>query len=316
MRVVAASEMCASSSEELTELMLKAAESVGVNPSSVEEVVIADEDRYGTSIARIDPANGYTDNGVNTGVGKTIALGDGSRVSIVLRDYIVAGMCRDPANGDQEREHNELAWHCITHEFGHARDYELRPHRGAVQIDGRCFRIADIAGYYWPIALEEFVACVHAAQAMTKRLVIMQAHSFVTTTRELLRQTAEERRKWEIGCGDLGRLAYGAAGAAWYALTEWGKIVGFAVGLGAPDVCAAIAANCNDLPAQPELERATELFRQYWASYPDWPEVPPSAAIKLWTDIAMACGYKFIRGKNSDRIDFVPARGSVPRAAG
>ncbi len=95
MRVIVKSEQCRDHNEttQATRAIVERwAQELSVPLESIDRIVVASEQTYGQSIREIDEREGFTSDGVNTGLGKTVPLPSANgqiRSAVVLREEVV-----------------------------------------------------------------------------------------------------------------------------------------------------------------------------------------------------------------------------------
>ena len=283
-----------------------AASRINLDPQAVGRVIICGESRYGPTIATLKAGDGFTNNDLALGVGKTIPRAQGAAVvsDVVLRADLFGAFADvppgtlDPATWSADVQQS---FYVICHEFGHVQDHALRkdtfdppdPRPGP-------FSISATADYYGGIVLTEFAACRNAAPVMTQSLFDYE----MQTTVERLRGIQVQTNEFLDGSGGLTRraLAHTVCQAAWVFLVELAKLYGH--GHCTPAIAAEVRDFEGDLLGAAPL---TNSLAEFDATYPhrDIPSQIP-VLIEVWQRYGQdVFGVEFVRhqGTVDDFVD-------------
>lgn len=228
----------------------------------ITDVIVADEDHFGTAVEELSPGSGFTDDGVYLAVGKTFHRRDVTgrvRGSMVLLDRSagIAYMNRcDPESVQKMDALNDVGIYAVYHEFGHCRDAELRSQEF----------VGDGERTLGSLVLEEYAACRHTARYLSRRGFDEQQRLTCESLRNYYEQLQVARNGYR-GSEDLPKLSQIAGVTFQRTLIEHAKEFAFRHGNAAIESATLNLWNTDALLTQLLREWGIEL-RDAWANYP------------------------------------------------
>jgi hypothetical protein len=206
----------------VSDVVLSAAERIGVNQNNLERIAIAYPENYGKAIQ--DLTDGlFTDNQGYTGVGKSFSKMEQGQLrhSIVFHSCIFEAILRGQKES-QSRDYTQwnIEYQCmyfvIPHELGHCRDHEKRMIASSKKVldINSGFELKSIHQYYSEIFIDEVCACILADKYYSEEMI---THRFSDEKETLNQSYANLKRNLRgySGQKDLLHLAMKASGWIW-----------------------------------------------------------------------------------------------------
>ncbi|MFL6284454.1 MAG: hypothetical protein ACJ74Q_15020 [Pyrinomonadaceae bacterium] len=269
---------------------------------AVEQLVIADEDRFGEAVFEFQRQAGrqqvYTDRGYFRAVTKNIPReveGGGVTSTIVIDSRIFYRLSEIIESGVplEEWDTNHQFWlHIFVNEFARSLDHAERADVG----DAAEFNFEEehdylrIAAHYAPAVVNNFFASALAAAAVTPQLQAKQVSDLHDSARDIIRPLLDRKIGGPAGWGNLLR---DAANAFWSLLTLYGQLIGH------------VAGNSSLGPVQPwphagdeaaaALDETASVLRRLWDMYPTVPqqEEITEQLLTPWRKLTASHGFIF-----------------------
>jgi hypothetical protein len=143
-----------------------------------------DDEHYGEEIHKIDPNTGYTDDGSNKGMGKTICKN--GKVYIIINSQILNALI-------QSEYKNIISKHVIYHELGHWMNYMLNPELSPEEKPCHSISLLDGSRYLYSVAIDEYMANNYIAFLLSKDdcIEILRANTLYTDIENLYTNICE-----------------------------------------------------------------------------------------------------------------------------
>lgn len=262
----------------LSEVLALCFRFVEFREGAVEQLVIADEDRFGETVYEFQrqagQQQGYTDRGYFRAVTKNIPRtleGGGVTSTIVIDSRIFYRLSEIIESGTplEEWDTNHRFWlHIFVNEFARSLDHAERGDTGDAaefnfEEEHDYLRIAD---HYAPAVVGNFFAAALAAAAVTPALHAQQFSDLNDSARDVINPLLDRKMGGPAGWGNLMR---DAANAFWSLLTLYGQLVGHAAGN--PSLDAARPWSRAGEEAAAALEEIASILRRFWELYPNVP---------------------------------------------
>jgi hypothetical protein len=280
---------------------------------AVEQLVIADEDRFGDTVYEFQrqagQQEGYTDRGYFRAVTKNIprALEGGGVTSTIVIDsrifYRLAEMI-DQGVPLEEWDTNHQFWlHIFVNEFARSIDHAERVDVG----DATEFNFEEehdylrISEHYAPAVANNFFASALAAPSVTPALHAKQISDWHDTARDIVRPLLDRKTG---GPGGWGNLMRDAAHGFWSLLTLYGQLVGYTVGNPALGPIEPWPHAGDE--ARAALEETASVLRRLWELYPNVPaqEEITQQLLETWRQLTASHGFIF-NGDDDDERESV-----------
>lgn len=280
----------------LLQLIQPAMARMNLTRADVRRIIFTDNDHYGPAIREFSQEEGYTDDGIYQGIGKTLPqfeTGIYAGSNLVLHYCVIGAFASDADASAGERDAMQYA---IYHELGHCVDYRRRQSQHNTRLrQGVTSFVLRCAEANAAVALSEYAACFFSAQFMSSAGFSFCADSTERNLRQYLISVTEKRDKYRTGALDL-RAVHGAATQVfWRGIVEYAKL--FAYLHGNPSL-----ANQDQTPypwpgqnssAGAVLHSMSGILPRAWNSYPNCADLFEDSLTKIWFALSEAEGYRF-----------------------
>ena len=213
-------------------IMQPAMHDLELGSEDVRQVIIADNDHYGPAIKEFASKDGFTDDSVYQGIGKSLPDFDEKGYAgscLVLHYCVLASSTRQGGSGSVGEA--DAMSYCLFHELGHCVDYRHRP---AQQFQAHAFDTTSIilgcADANSRTLLAEYAACFFSAKFMTPPAFQYIADQTPRCSTDYLVDLGEKRDRYRRGLLSLPEVRDAALGAFWRALIEFAKLMAFVHG--------------------------------------------------------------------------------------
>ena len=262
----------------LSEVLALCFSFVEFREGAVEQLVIADEDRFGEAVYEFQRRAGhqqvYTDRGYFRAVTKNIprALEGGGVASTIVIDsrifYRLSEIIESGVPLEEWDTDHQFWLNIFVTEFARSLDHARRGDVGdAAEFNfEQEYDYLRIADHYAPAVVNNFFASALAAASVTPALHAKQISDLHDSARDIIRPLLDRKMGGPAGWGNLMR---DAANGLWSLLTLYGQLVGH------------VAGNPSLDPVQPwphageeavaALEETAAILRRLWESYPNVP---------------------------------------------
>jgi len=265
--------------------------------ADVRIIIIADNDHYGAALKEFSANDGFTNDGIYQGIGKTLphfenGIYTGS--NLVMHQCVMGSFTESDEDGlVGERDAMRYA---IYHELGHCVDHRRRPVQHTAKprenVTSFVLRCAEANS---ATLLSDYAACLFSASFMTSAGFSYIANSTAQNLKQYLEALAEKRNRYCLRFLDLTAVRNAAIETFWRGMIEYAKF--FAYSHGNP----ALAQNENASLIWPGTSRAGgeimqsmfSALREVWNSYPNCAEIFEKTLTDKWFAISEAEGYQF-----------------------
>lgn len=282
---------------------------------AVEQLVIADEDRFGETVyefqRQADRQQVYTDRGYFRAVTKNIPReveGGGVTSTVVIDSRIFYRLAEIIESGTplEEWDTDHQFWlHIFVNEFARSLDHAERNDIG----DASEFNFEEehdylrISAHYAPAVVGNFFAAALAAASVTPQLHAKLVSDWHDSARDVTNPLLNRKMGGPAGWGNLSR---DAANAFWSLLTLYGQLVGHITGN--PSLGSVQPWPLAGDEAAAALEETAAVLRRLWDLYPNIPaqEEITEQLLAPWRRLTASHGFIF-NGDDDDEAESAEA---------